>query len=249
MEPLKAILDSFWLREIGIIGGLKKGVIELVGVNEPVNIPPRWPMIAMRVDDCCIIPVNIEKIDDAREELEGLTVREIFSEKGIMKLNKLHGTTQEKVVHWLHLYCDKECFTPYRGHKARRLTENDREICERWITEYPRAIGPYSYKYANPEPFGIVQGGELVSVAIVLRYDLPLWEIGVETRPDCRGRGYAKSVVSLATQYILENGKIPWYYIDIEPLNVASLMVAKALGFFEYTESLNIKYVKKSVRR
>ena len=242
-EPLEVILDSFWLDKLGISGSLCERGIELVKVDAPINIPSRWSMIAMKRGVFCMIPVETGKVREAREALKGFTVEEVFTGRGLRALLEMYGVAQDRGVHWLHLHCDKGCFKPYREYGARLLTEEDRIICERWTKEYPRAIGPYSYSYADPVPFGVVEDGELSSVAIVLRYNLPLWEIGVETRPDCRGRGYAKSVVSMATKYILERGKIPWYYIDAEPLNVASLHVAKALGFFEYAETLNMKSI------
>jgi len=242
-ESLEVILDSFWLGRLYISGGLYEGSIELVEVDAPVNIPPRWPMIAMKWGVFCVIPVETGKVKAAREALRGFTVEEVFTGRGLRALLEVHGVMQDRGAHWLHLHCDEGRFKPQRGNGARLLTEEDRMLCDRWTKEYPRAIGPYSYSYANPVPFGVVEDGELASVAIVLRYDLPLWEIGVETRPDCRGRGYAKSVVSLATRYILESGKIPWYYIDAEPLNVASIHVARALGFVEYAETLNIKSI------
>ena len=76
---------------------------------------------------------------------------------------------------------------------------------------------------------------------MVWRYDLPFWEIGVETRPESRGRRYAKSVVSLAMEEVLAAGKLAWYILDVNPTNKASLEVAKCLGYIEYSETLNQK--------
>lgn len=241
-ESLRKTLDSFWSKELGFpIRDLKTGEVKIIGVDQQINIPPRWPLIAMKVDNGCVIPIEHRMINNAEEAFQDLSVEEVFTDKGIKRIHKLIGISPDRVAHWLHLYCDKDNFKPYRKHRARRLTESDREICERWTSEYPRAIGPYSYQYANPVPYGIIVDGELVSVSLVLRYDLLLWEIGVETRPDSRGRGYAKSVVSLATEEVLAAGKIAWYYLDVNPTNIASLKVAKALGYIEYSETLNYK--------
>jgi RimJ/RimL family protein N-acetyltransferase len=241
-ESLKKTLDSFWSKELRFpVRELKTGEVKIVGVDHQIDIPTRWPLIAMKANDSCVIPIEHGMINDAEEIFQDFSVEAVFTDKGIKTIQKLLGISPDRVAHWLHLYCDKDNFKPYQRHGARRLTESDRKICEKWTSEYPRAIGPYSYQYANPVPYGIVINEELVSVSIVLRYDLPFWEIGVETRPDCRGRGYAKSVVSLATEEALAAGKMAWYYIDANPTNIASLKVAKALGYIEYSETLNLK--------
>ena len=241
-ETLRKTLDSFWSKELGFsIGRLKRGEVKTITVDEQINIPPRWPLIAIKVNQGCIIIFRHGIANDTEEFFQDLSVEEVFADRGIGRIQKLFGISPNRVVRWLHLYCDKDNFKPYRMYGPKRLTDSDRDICEEWTSKYPRAIGPHSYQYANPVSFGIVVDGKLVSVSVVLRYDLPFWEIGVETRPDCRGRGYAKSVASLATEEVLTAGKIAWYYLDTNPTNIASLKVARTLGYAEYSETLNQK--------
>jgi len=215
---LKKTLDLFWSKELGFsIRDFRKGEVKIIGVDHQIDIPPRWPLMAMKV-----------------------------SEEGIEIIQGTFNVSADRTAHWLHLYCDGGSFRPYRKDRARRLMPygSDRKMCEEWTSKYPRAVGPYSYEYANPVSYGIVLDGELASVAVVWRYDLPFWEIGVETRSDCRGLGYAKSVVSLTTEEVLAADKLAWYYLDANPVNTASLKVAKALGYVEYSETLNQKQHK-----
>lgn len=242
LAMLKKALDSFWIEELGFsFKNLRKGEVNIVRVKQAINIPPYWPLIALKVDDRCIIPLEDRMASDVENVFETLSAEEVFTTRGMETIQRLLGISQDRMVHWLHLFCDKNHFKPYRKHEARRLTEADEQMCKDWHLKYPRAIGPHSYQYANPIPYGIIVDGELMSVALVLRYDLPFWEIGVETRPDCRGRGYAKSVTSLATEEAITFGKMTWYYLDVNPTNIASLRVAKSLGYVEYMETLNRK--------
>ena len=48
-------------------------------------------------------------------------------------------------------------------------------------------------------------------------------------------------MVSLATEEVLAADKLAWYYLDANPTNTASLKAAKALGYIEYSETLNQK--------
>lgn len=239
---LKKTLDSFWTGELGFfITNLRRGEVKIIRVKQMINVPPHWPLIALKVDDRCIIPIENRMASDVEKSLENLSAEEVFTASGIEAIRRLLGISQDRIAHWLHLFCDKNHFNAYKKHRARRLTEADEQICKDWHLKYPGAIGPYSYQYANPVPYGIIVDGELMSVALVLRYDLPFWEVGVETRPDFRGRGYAKSVTSLATEEVIVFGRMAWYYLDLNPTNIASLKVAKSIGYVEYMETLNRK--------
>jgi predicted GNAT family acetyltransferase len=72
------------------------------------------------------------------------------------------------------------------------------------------------------------------SFAFLRRLSDGVWEIVVETAAPYRGRGYAKTVVSAATEAVLGAGRIPVYSCDEH--NVASRRVAEALGYRVYAE-------------
>lgn len=244
---MKKTLDLFWSKELGFsIRDFRKGEVKIIGVDHQIDIPPRWPLMAMKVYDGCVVAVEPGLVSEAEEALQGHSAEGVFTEEGIEIIQGTFNVSADRTAHWLHLYCDGGSFRPYRKDRARRLMPygSDRKMCEEWTSKYPRAVGPYSYEYANPVSYGIVLDGELASVAVVWRYDLPFWEIGVETRSDCRGLGYAKSVVSLTTEEVLAADKLAWYYLDANPVNTASLKVAKALGYVEYSETLNQKQHK-----
>lgn len=241
---LTSDLCMYWSEILGLqIDRLEKSKVEFLSVSEQIQVPPSWLLLAVKVNEACVIPVDQERIDEAKQTFSDLTVREVFTEVGAERIQRFFEIEPERMAHWLHLYCDREHFRPDKKQRARRLMPygSDREMCMDWRSKYPRAINPYTYEEANPVSYGVITDGELASLSVVWRYDLPFWEIGVETAPDYRKRGYAKSVVSLATEEVMAAGRIPWYYVDASPLNIASLRVSKALGYTEYVESLNFK--------
>jgi GNAT superfamily N-acetyltransferase len=125
------------------------------------------------------------------------------------------------------LYCDRRSFTPYRLHEPILLPE-----------KHPlrRTYGP-----EVPAIFAIVIGDLVVSHAHIKppRSDA-VWEIAVGTDPEHRRKGYARAVVSAATQFILAAGRVALYACDeacdegIHP----SLAVAHRLGYIEYGRDL-----------
>jgi hypothetical protein len=83
------------------------------------------------------------------------------------------------------------------------------------------------------EVFG-VRGprGRVVSWAALKLKTPDVWEIAVATESDYRGRGYARDVVSAATRYTLEQGRIPIYVHDRD--NTTSAFVSRTLGYLVY---------------
>lgn len=75
--------------------------------------------------------------------------------------------------------------------------------------------------------------------AIKLKSD-QVWEIAVVTDAPYRGQGLAKEVVSAATGYILEQGRLALYVHD--RTNTASAAVCRSLGYVEYGEEFFSEY-------
>lgn len=121
------------------------------------------------------------------------------------------------------LYCDRQGFTPYCHHEPILLPKGH----------------PLQQAYGADVPavYAIVIEDRVVSHAHVkpLVSDT-VWEIAVGTDPNQRGKGYAKAVVSAATQFILTAGRVALYVCDQD--NLASLAVARRLGYSEYGRDL-----------
>ncbi len=88
--------------------------------------------------------------------------------------------------------------------------------------------------------FGQVDGGKIVSVAVTHaspdeREPGGTLEIGVETIPASRRRGYAVSCLCGLTKEIVERGLVPEYRCTYS--NVASAKVARAAGYLQIGEA------------
>ena len=82
--------------------------------------------------------------------------------------------------------------------------------------------------------------GRLVSWAAIKLKSDSVWELAVATEPDYRGRGFARDVVAAATQYTLEQARVPIYIHDRD--NGTSAFVARAVGFQLYCEIVLCEY-------
>ncbi len=73
--------------------------------------------------------------------------------------------------------------------------------------------------------------GAIAALAFVRAWgiDADFDDMGVITRPDCRGRGYAQSAVAHCARQRQEAGRIPLYNCDAE--NLGSNRLAESLGF------------------
>jgi len=82
--------------------------------------------------------------------------------------------------------------------------------------------------------------GEVASWSAIKLKSRDVWEIAVVTEAPYRGQGLAKEVVSAATAYILEQGRLALYVHD--RTNLASAKVCRSLGYVEYAEEFFSEY-------
>ncbi|MGB9620497.1 MAG: GNAT family N-acetyltransferase, partial [Armatimonadota bacterium] len=80
--------------------------------------------------------------------------------------------------------------------------------------------------------FGQIVDGKAVALCAVKPLSDVVWDLSVETLPNYRGKGYAKSTVSAALRYCLDNGRIAGWGCDRD--NTASLRTALSVGFKHY---------------
>jgi RimJ/RimL family protein N-acetyltransferase len=74
--------------------------------------------------------------------------------------------------------------------------------------------------------------GQVLSTAVLKRYDDRLREISVGTAEAARGRGLAKAVTAAAARAVLAEGRAVLYNHD--PENHTSARVAEAVGLYEF---------------
>jgi predicted GNAT family acetyltransferase len=102
---------------------------------------------------------------------------------------------------------------------------NDRDITltqDSW-----REARESSYRYC-----AVVECGMIIAIAAVWCYSEQAWEVAaVWTKPEARRQGYALSVVSFVTAFILETGRRATCSTDAD--NVAMQRTAESAGFYQ----------------
>ncbi|HEY2960014.1 MAG TPA: GNAT family N-acetyltransferase [Actinomycetota bacterium] len=78
------------------------------------------------------------------------------------------------------------------------------------------------------EAWVVLEGGKVLSNAVLKRYDDRLREISVGTAAEARGRGLARAVVAAAARFVLAEGRAVLYNHAVD--NDASARVAEAVG-------------------
>lgn len=115
---------------------------------------------------------------------------------------------------------------------VRLLTVDDTALLEAF------EAGSASY-YLNPshEPcIGVVVGGRLVTVAHSSRRTAAACELGINTLPEARRRGYAAAATRAWTRAIQQEGLTPIYSAFAH--NTASLRLAAATGYVQVSASV-----------
>jgi len=117
------------------------------------------------------------------------------------------------------LYCSPEMFLDKTVGITKDVTHFD-ELSE---TLYAKWGGPV---------FGQIIDGKVIARAAVKPLSDIGWDLSIQTLPEYRGQGYARSVVSAAVKYIFKNGKLATWGTDTT--NAASLSTAHSVGFQDY---------------
>ncbi|GAA0539110.1 GNAT family N-acetyltransferase [Halorubrum ejinorense] len=129
-------------------------------------------------------------------------------------------------------YADRETFTPVES-DARALTAADAAAYRSFQRSIPDNEWEQGGTQFTPgETVGLFVDEELVAVAGFDVWEGVLAHLAVVTRPDNRGHGYGRSVVSQATEKAFADGLLPQYQTsDAWPWSVA---LAQDLGFHRF---------------
>ena len=109
--------------------------------------------------------------------------------------------------------------------QARLLGAEDTDL----INAFEPESAPYFLDQHRAPCIGVVVDGRLVSIAHSARQTSAACELGIETLPQARRRGYAAAATILWTAIVQQKGLIPIY--SAFAWNTASLHLAKATGY------------------
>lgn len=108
----------------------------------------------------------------------------------------------------------------------------------------PRFPESYAFNTFAPDMLGVSAslGGEIAAMAGASRDSQRMWQIGVDVRPDMRGKGLGSTVVSLLRNEIERRGKLPFYGTSMS--HIASQRTALRAGFAPAWTELYAKRIK-----
>lgn len=138
----------------------------------------------------------------------------------------------------INYFLDETQFTPANppaGFKIRQLPPVHDETLTAFFDACDiQDLEAVEIELDNPDPiiFGCFYGDEMVSYASHRYEGDTLADIGVLTRPDFRGRGLGKAVVSADALWCLHNNVVAMYRFDVE--NIPSSKIPRSLGFTDY---------------
>lgn len=115
---------------------------------------------------------------------------------------------------------------------ARVLTADDLDLIDAmWPEEAPITLKPQKAPYV-----GVVVDGRLVCLAHSSRRTPAACELGIDTLPDARRRGYAAAAATLWTALVQQQGPVPIY--SAFAWNTASLRLAQSIGYVPRIEGV-----------
>jgi GNAT superfamily N-acetyltransferase len=222
-------LDRFHANELGCeLEKLGQPGLHLVPSDRRGR--PGWggytvPLLALSTIHGGVVSCRPDLLDPVVRELSRAVVGEPLSEADFERLRRVarRAVPYAYTLNGYALFCDLDHFRPAGG-LAERLIPTDR-----------RGVGPDLRRRFDGEIF-VMRGArdEIASWAAIKLKSEDVWEIAVVTEAAYRGRGYAKQVVSAATQHILDLGRLALYVHD--RANHASARVCRSLGYVEYAE-------------
>jgi RimJ/RimL family protein N-acetyltransferase len=195
---------------------------------------PGWggytvPLLALSTAGGGVVSVRPELAERARAEMAPAQEGRPLQEADFEQLRRLARAAVPYAYNLSGyvLFATRDHFLPIAS-RAERLGRSD-----------PRAAD--LYRRFDGEVFAVRgQRGEIASWAAIKLKSDDVWEIAVVTEAAYRGQGLAKEVVSTATDFILEQGRLALYVHD--RTNAASARVCRSLGYVEYAEEFFSEY-------
>lgn len=120
----------------------------------------------------------------------------------------------------------------HSSQRARELGEDDAAL----VDAFEAGSASYFLNQRTSPCVGVVVDGRLVSVAHSSRQTAEAYELGVDTLPDARRRGYAADAVARWTELVRQRGLTPMY--SAFAWNEASLHLAQSVGYTRRIESV-----------
>lgn len=198
------------------------------GGDHPASVPPLWALIR---GEGGVVSVSSSAYEPTNALLAGASSRDLLRHAYRKALfRRLQESDQAWFYcHGLQLYCDSGGFTPQQRHEVRGLTAEDLPYLQG-----QQIAASHESEIRDRRVFAVLSGDHVVSYATVRAVSDWCGEVTVATEAAFRRQGMGKSVVTVATRSLLEEGRIAVYSCDA--LNQPSFRLAASLGYRKYAD-------------
>ena len=193
------------------------------------GIQPPWKLYAADMAD---EQVAIWRPDVAAPEREALFLR-ASEALTLPPTEHVAPHTSREVV--LHQQASPTMSVAAAQHVARLLTPDDQALVE--IFE-PGEVSYYFHPDRRPL-IGVIVEGRLLSLAHSSRRTAEACELGIDTLPEARRKGYALAATLLWAASVTQEDLVPFYSASAE--NTASLRLASAAGYRAFARAATIE--------
>jgi len=182
----------------------------------------------------CIFMAHPQLLRPLRSFLEKMTTEQVFAASVLEHLTALvsaefpGASAPPGGLLIISRFVTRASFRPFYGPESASVERLDERTIAHILLLSRYSGGVYVVRDADQQ---------IISRAGIRHESEQVWEIGVRTEIEAmRGRGLAKTVVTAATEAILEAGRVPLYVHSAT--NVISERVALALGYQRYADQL-----------
>lgn len=242
-EEARRQLDSYYAEAFGKEPGLlQQPGIHLTTISMQQALAPFYKNSALiihapaRTDHArpCVFMAHPQLLHPLRAFLADRTIEQIFAASALEQLTDLvtaeflGASVPPGGLLIISRFVTRESFCPFHGPESAGVERLDEYTIAHVLLLSRYSGGVYVLRDGDKQ---------IVSRAGIRHESEQVWEIGVRTELEAmRGRGLAKTVVTAATEAILEAGRVPLYVHSAT--NVISERVALALGYQRYADQL-----------
>ena len=194
-----------------------------IPVYETDEHPSSSALFAARIGERGLVTAQRQWLEQLKPIVANLTLEELFSTFGGYELARVLLPDDYGVwgPSWFYVG-DENSFRDAGDDRPVQLSAN--ELAE----TVDHRIFWHCFEDEAMTGFGIFEDGKLASLAAVHAEDDRVWEIGVDTAPEAKGRGLGRAVVSAAGRWILENNR--FVFASTAPWNVRSARTLRSVG-------------------
>ena len=180
--------------------------------------------LKMAVFNGKVVATGKEEGIEAIKEIVGERTGDWIFDGGTLSRIIMMLSSHNRILEMIHPFFVKE-------KKSNKERENLLyRIIEKEEIERYRDDDAFSEAFAfdenAPDEIGvaIMENGEIVSISGASSDSPLMWQIGVNTKPEYRGKGYGKMAVDILSDIVLDIGHLPFYgtsFSHISSMNVA----------------------------